>query len=69
MAKKTIKIKGCRRCEGDMFWDTDDFRCMQCGRTSSPPLVASSAPSQDEYSPPGKTGRLPRLPKGQFVTV
>jgi hypothetical protein len=52
-----------------MFWDTDDFRCMQCGRTSSPPLVASSAPSQDEYSPPGKTGRLPRLPKGQFVTV
>lgn len=42
-SSKTIFLKGCSRCQGDLLPDSDgDLKCLQCGRT---PVNSSSKSS------------------------
>ena len=47
-------LKGCVKCEGDLFLEDDDWRCLQCGKYYyAPELVQFLRFQQDPVSDAG----------------
>lgn len=49
--------RACERCGGDLFYDEDDIRCLQCGRSAIPivPLgLDDKAPTKPRLSTKGR---------------
>ena len=30
--EQPVRIKNCLRCQGDLAWQFDEWKCVQCGR-------------------------------------
>jgi len=62
------RLKTCRKCQGDLLWDGDEWHCLQCGRYYYPNPAVLDLPEEpmdaDSLSTGEAGGRSPSQQQG-----